>query len=108
MLHVNFAQNSLHSYLDECQKNEIHLLYLNNLNYFCTIFSDFECNLKKDIYNYLLLIELQHDKTNKMTCAPSEPAHQPGHQPSLMRVFAVRLKKLWLLCLPTECTAKID
>ena len=31
--------------------------------------------------------ELQHDKTNKMTCAPSED--QPGHPPSLIRVFAV-------------------
>ena len=26
--HINFAQDPLHSYFDECQKNEIHLLYL--------------------------------------------------------------------------------
>ena len=28
----------------------------------------------------------QHDKTNKMICAPSEDSDQPGHQPSLIRV----------------------
>ena len=27
--------------------------------------------------------ELQHDKTNKMTCEPSEDSDQPGHPPSL-------------------------
>ena len=31
-----------------------------------------------------------HDKTNKMTCAPSEDSDQPGHPPSLIRVFVVR------------------
>ena len=32
--------------------------------------------------------EPQHDKTNKLTCAPSENSDQPGHPPSLMKVFA--------------------
>ena len=31
-----------------------------------------------------------HDKTNKMARAPSEDSDQPGHLPSLIRVFAVR------------------
>ena len=31
-----------------------------------------------------------HDKTNKMICAASEDLDQPGHPPSLIRVFAVR------------------
>ena len=35
--------------------------------------------------------EPAHDKTNKMTSAPSEDSDQPGHPPSLIRVFAVRL-----------------
>ena len=30
-------------------------------------------------------------------CMPSEDSDQPGHQPSLIRVFAVRMKKLWSL-----------
>ena len=33
--------------------------------------------------------EPPHDKTNKMTCAPSEDSDQPGHPPSLIRVFAL-------------------
>ena len=43
-------------------------------------------DLKKMVPKY----ELPHDKTNKMTCAPSEDSDQPGHPPSLIRVFAVR------------------
>ena len=34
--------------------------------------------------------EHTHDKTNKMTFVPSEDSDQPGHPPSLIRVFAVR------------------
>ena len=34
--------------------------------------------------------EPPRDKTNKITCAPSEDSDQPGHPPSLIRVFAVR------------------
>ena len=37
-----------------------------------------------------------HHKTNKMTCASSEDSDQPGYPPSLIRVFAVRLKKHWV------------
>ena len=33
-----------------------------------------------------------HDKTNKMICAPSENPGQSGHPPSLIRVFAGRMK----------------
>ena len=32
-----------------------------------------------------------------MWCAPSEDSDQPGHPPSLIRVFAVRIKKAWVL-----------
>ena len=42
-------------------------------------------------------IEPQHDKTNKKTCAPRDDSDQPGHPPSLIRVFAVRMKKAWVL-----------
>ena len=40
--------------------------------------------------------EPPHDKTNKMACAPSEDSDQPGHPPSLISVFAVRMKKAWV------------
>ena len=36
-----------------------------------------------------MIYEPPHDKTNKMVCAPSEDSDQPGHSPSLIRVFAV-------------------
>ena len=32
----------------------------------------------------------QHDKTNKMICAPSEDSDQPGYPPSLNKAFVVR------------------
>ena len=35
--------------------------------------------------------EPRHEKTNKNEYAPSEDSDQPGHPPSLIRVFAVRL-----------------
>ena len=44
-----------------------------------------------------LTYEPPHAKTNKMTCAPSEDAEQPRHPPSLIRVFAVRMKKHWAI-----------
>ena len=37
--------------------------------------------------------ESSHDKTNTMACAPSEDSYQFGHPPSLIRVFAVSMKK---------------
>ena len=30
-------------------------------------------------------------------CVPSQDSDQPGHPPSLIRVFAVRMKKAWIL-----------
>ena len=35
------------------------------------------------------IYELPHDKTNKMTRTPSKDSDQPGHLPSLIRIFAV-------------------
>ena len=36
-------------------------------------------------------IEPVHDKTNKMTCAPSDNSDQPGHRPSLIRAFNFKI-----------------
>ena len=54
----------------------------------------------------MTLIELRHDKTKQNGCAPSDDSDQPGHPPSLIRVFAVRRKKAWVISYPTERTAK--
>ena len=45
-------------------------------------------------------------KTNKMACAPSEDSDQPGHPPSLIRGFAVRMKKAWVLTYPLSAQLK--
>ena len=42
-----------------------------------------------------------------MACAPSEDSDHPGHPPSLIRVFAVRMKKAWVVSYPLSATAKI-
>ena len=44
--------------------------------------------------------EPPHDKTNKMACVPSEDLGQPGHLPSLIKVFDVHMKKPWVLSYP--------
>ena len=41
--------------------------------------------------------EPEHNKTYKMACVPSEDSDQPGHLPSLIRVFAVHMKKACVL-----------
>ena len=46
-------------------------------------------------YADFITIEPPRDKTNKMTCAPSKDLDQPGHPPSLIRVFAVHSMQGW-------------
>ena len=47
-------------------------------------------NIRIIIYTANYSVEPPRDKTNKMACVPSEDSDQPGHPPSLIRVFAVR------------------
>ena len=46
-------------------------------------------------------------KTNKLACAPSEDSDQPGHPPSLIRVFAVRMKKSCVLSYPMSAQRRL-
>ena len=63
---------------------------------FCWL-NGFVCIYKwKSLYSF----EPPYDKTNKMTCAPSEDSDQPGHPPSLIRVFADRMRKTFVLSYP--------
>ena len=39
--------------------------------------------------------------------APSEDSGQPGHPPSLIRVFAVRMKKAWVLSYPLSAQRRL-
>ena len=46
---------------------------------------------------FILTFQPPHVKTKTMAYAPSEDSDQPGHLPSLIRVFAVRMKKAWVI-----------
>ena len=49
----------------------------------------------------LSFLHLSRDMTNHQNeCAPSEDSDQLGHLPSLIRVFALRMKKAWILSYP--------
>ena len=51
--------------------------------------------------------EPPHDKTNILACAPSEDSDQPGHPPSLLRVFTVCMKKAWVLSYPLSAQRRL-
>ena len=52
--------------------------------------------------------EPPRDKTNKVACVPSEDSDQPGHWPSLIRVFAaVRMKKGKVLSYPLSAQRRL-
>ena len=53
------------------------------------------------------IYEPPHDKTNGIACAPSEDSDQPGHPPSLIRVFAVHMKKAWVLSYPLSAQRRL-
>ena len=42
-----------------------------------------------------------------MACAPSKDPDQPGHLPSLIRVFAVRMQKAWVLSYPMSAQQRL-
>ena len=52
-------------------------------------------------------IEPWHDRTDKMICAPNKDLDQPGHPPSVIRVFAVRLKQHWVLSYPLSAQQRL-
>ena len=63
--------------------------------------------LNQDWSSFTGLFEPHRDKTNKMACVPSEDSDQPGHPPSLIRVFAVRMKKAWVLSYPLSAQRRL-
>ena len=51
--------------------------------------------------------EPPYDKTKKMACTPSEDSDQPGHPASLIRVFAVCMKKAWVHSYPLSAQRRL-
>ena len=58
----------------------------------------------------VFIFEPLHDKTNEMICSSSEYSDQPGHSPSLIRVFAVRMKiaASWVFSYPLSAQADLS
>ena len=54
--------------------------------------------------NYIWAATWQNQQNE---CAPSEDSDQPGHPPSLIRVFAVRMKKDWVLSYPLSALRRL-
>ena len=57
----------------------------------------------RTVYAY----EPPHDKTNITAYAPSDDSDQHGHPPSLIRVFAVRMKKAWVHSYPLSAQRRL-
>ena len=78
---------------------EIKCIFLFSLNAECVVSYVIFASIRRTKARVTSLLpflnEPPHDKTNKMICASSEDSDQPGHPRSLIRVFAVRLKKTW-------------
>ena len=62
-----------------------------------------DCSVESPMH---IIYEPWHDKTNKVS-APSEDSDQPGHPPSLIRVFAVGMKKAWVLIYPLSAQRRL-
>ena len=54
-------------------------------------------NLPVHFFPLWKMSELLHDKSNKMTCLPSEYSDKPRHPTNLIPVITVRMKKPWVL-----------
>ena len=48
------------------------------------------------------------NNNNKMACAPIEDSDQPGHPPSLIRVFAVRMKNAEVFSYPLSAQRRLS
>ena len=64
----------------------------------CGVYKSVHVNCTLNLSQFLCNInEPPRDKTNRMACVPSKDSDQPGHPPSLIRVFPVRMKKIRVL-----------
>ena len=53
------------------------------------------------------LIRAASWQNQQSDCAPSEDSDQPGHPPSLIRVFVVRTKKAWVFSYPLSAQRRL-
>ena len=61
-----------------------------------------------NVNSYHSLIILADSWQNQQSdCAPSEDSDQPWHPPSLIRVFAVRMRKAWVFSYPLSAQRRL-
>ena len=76
---------------------------LNNKKVFIICLTVFK---KENVKLYKIWASTWQNQQN--VCAPSEDSDQPRHPPSLIRVFAVRMKKAWVLSYPLRASEDSD
>ena len=54
-----------------------------------------------------MIFEQHYDKSNKVACAPSQDSDLPRHLPRLIIVFAVCMKKAWVLSYPLSAQRRL-
>ena len=57
--------------------------------------------------NYMISRWAASWQNQEMACVLSEDSDQPGHPPNLIRVFAVRVKKHWVLRYPLSAQRRL-
>ena len=83
-----------------CFHHQIQCLSLyNSLDVFSLTFS-----LALFVFLYIWATTWQNQQNE---CAPSEDSDQPGHPPSLIRVFTVLMKKPWVLSYPLSTQRRL-
>ena len=85
-----------HIELQKKQKTKKH--YINRISIFLFTF------VWSFLWKYNQVATWQNQQNE---CAPSEDSDQPGHLPSLIRVFAVRMKKAWVLSYPLRARRRL-
>ena len=58
-------------------------------------------------FHYCFFIWAVTWQNQQCGCVPSEDSDQPGYPPSLIRVFAVRMKKAWILSYPLSTQRRL-
>ena len=90
-----YLQHFLYMFCISTHKASLHHWDLGYLRIYTKLITDYFSlllDLSQRIQPQMSTNEPPHDRTNNMACAPSEDSDQPGHPPSLIRVFAVRMK----------------
>ena len=65
------------------------------------------CDTADSILHYYVYLWATTWRNQQTECAPSEDSDQPGHPPSLIKVFAVRIQKAWVLSFPLSAQRRL-